>query len=156
MNTLQNAYCTNCGNQVGDITKTCNTCGYHANSMLIHCYSCGRKNEEEYLTCAGCKTPLLATQREIVAVLLSFFIFFPFLALYCGRKKEALIRIGVFAVAAICMSIGISMKSDNAVVGTLGGLCWAFLGIWSAVDILRVLFRWPRAYTTGKGLRISR
>ncbi|HWY33011.1 MAG TPA: hypothetical protein VNX68_00100 [Nitrosopumilaceae archaeon] len=150
--------CSVCGNKVDDITKGCPTCGNYANSGIEYCYNCGKQNTEQYLICSGCKTPLVAKQSFIISVFLSFFVLFPFLALYVGRKKEALIRIVIFLVGVLAFTVSASFAKNEAIMASIQGITlitWGFLFVWSAVDIIRLLFYWPKPYTNGKGQRLA-
>jgi hypothetical protein len=147
--------CSYCGNKVDDITKGCPTCGNYANSSINYCHACGKENLDGYNICAGCKTPLIAKQNEFVAWLLSFFITFPFLAFYAGRKKEALIRTGILIFTVILTQIMVSFNEKEIsylVFGYVIFFCWGFLFIWSCLDIIRLMLKWPKPYTNGDGL----
>ncbi len=146
--------CTVCGNTVDDITKGCPTCGNYANSSIEYCYNCGRQNTEQYKICSECKTPLVAKQNFIVAVILSFFVLFPFLAFYAGRKKEALTRTIIFIIGVVAFSVSTSFGNKESVVVSIQlitFLSWGFLFLWSCIDIIKLLFYWPKPYTNSKG-----
>jgi hypothetical protein len=150
--------CTVCGNSVNDLSKGCPTCGHYANSGIEYCYHCGRKNEEQYLICTGCKTPLAAKQNHIIAILLSFFFIFPFLALYAGRKKEALTRIFIFLTGVIALSVSTEFHENESTVIAIQSvalIAWGILFFWSVYDFFRIFFYWPRPYTNAQGFRIG-
>jgi hypothetical protein len=146
--------CTYCGNKVDDITKGCPTCGNYANSSMNYCYNCGKENTEGYNICSNCKTPLIAKQNIIVAIILGFFFLFPFLALYSGRKKEALRRIAIFLIGGAAFSVSTTFSNNETIMASIQFItliAWGSLTIWSITDLLRLFIKWPKPYTNGTG-----